>query len=85
MGYVYSRMNCLIINVQEPVWQEMQRGFNTTTRDAVELLIGKGFSLYVFDKNLRAIHQNIRTVKRFRECLQQPDVPTEVKPRKKSR
>lgn len=78
-------MNCLIINVQEPVWREMQRGFNTTTRDAVELLISKGFSLYVFDKNLRAIHQNIRTVKQFHECLLQEDAPAPVKPRKKSR
>lgn len=78
-------MNCLIVNVQEPVWKEMQRGFNTTTRDAVELLISKGFSLYVFDKNLHAIHQNIRTVKQFRECLLQPDPVVPVTKRKKSR
>lgn len=78
-------MNCLIVNVEEPVWKEMQRGFNTTTRDAVELLISKGFSLYVFDKNLRAIHQNIRTVKQFRECLLQKDPVIEIRPRKKSR
>lgn len=78
-------MNCLIVNVQEPVWKEMQRGFNTTTRDAVELLISKGFSLYVFDKNLHAIHQNIRTVKQFRECLLEHDPIIENRSRKKSR
>ena len=63
-------MNCLIINVQEAVWKEMQRGYNTTARDAVDTLILKGFSVYVFDKNLRAIHENITTVKEFHECLQ---------------
>lgn len=78
-------MNCLIVNIEEPVWKEMQRGFNTTTRDAVELLISKGFSLYVFDKNLHAIHQNIRTVKQFRECLQQTDPVVEMKPRKRKK
>jgi hypothetical protein len=63
-------MNCLIINVQEAVWKEMQRGYNTTARDAVDTLILKGFSVYVFDKNLRAIHENITTVKEFHACLQ---------------
>lgn len=65
-------MNCLIINVQEEAWKEMQRGFNTTTRDAVETLIRKGFRVYVFDKNLRVIHENIRSIPRFRECLKEP-------------
>jgi uncharacterized protein YjcR len=78
-------MNCLIVNVQEPVWKEMQRGFNTTTRDAVELLIRKGFSVYVFDKNLRAIHQNIRTVKQFHDCLHQIEQPEVIASKKKSR
>ena len=64
-------MNCLIINVQEPVWKEMQRGYNTTARDAVETLILKGFSVYVFDKNLHAIHENINTVKGFHACLRE--------------
>lgn len=63
-------MNCLIINIQEPVWKEMQRGFNTTVRDAVEQLIRKGFTIYVFDKNLHAIHENINSVQDFQECLQ---------------
>lgn len=66
-------MNCLIINVQEPVWKEMQRGYNTMARDAVEILILKGFSVYVFDKNLRAIHENINTVKAFHACLKQTE------------
>lgn len=48
----------------------MQRGFNTTTRDAVEQLIRKGFTIYVFDKNLHAIHENIHSVQDFHECLQ---------------
>jgi hypothetical protein len=71
-------MNCLIVNVQESVWKEMQRGFNTTTRDAVELLISKGFSLYVFDKNLRAIYENINTVTVFRECLKHTTVELQM-------
>lgn len=66
-------MNCLIINVEESVWREMQRGFNTTTRDAVETLIRKGFTLYVLDKNLRTMYDNINTIKRFHECLKETD------------
>jgi hypothetical protein len=63
-------MNCLIINIQESVWKEMQRGFNTAARDAVEQLIRRGFRIYVFNKNLHAIHENIRSVEEFHECLQ---------------
>ncbi len=66
-------MNCLIINVEESVWREMQRGFNTTTRDAVETLIRKGFALYVLDKNLRTMYDNINTIQRFHECLKETD------------
>jgi hypothetical protein len=66
-------MNCLIINVEESVWREMQRGFNTTTRDAVETLIRKGFTLYVLDKNLRTMYDNINTIKRLHECLKETD------------
>ena len=75
-------MNCLIVNVQESVWKEMQRGFNTTTRDAVETLIRKGFALYVLDRNLCATYENIRTVQSFRECL---ELPLAENPAKKRR
>lgn len=64
-------MNCLIINIQETVWKEMQRGFNTTNKDAIETLIRKGFTLYVFDKNLRAIYENIHTIQQLHQCLKE--------------
>lgn len=64
-------MNCLIVNVQESVWKEMRRGFNPTTRNAIETLIRKGFSIYVFDKNLRAIYENIHSVEQFHACLKE--------------
>lgn len=64
-------MNCLIINIQETVWKEMQRGFNTTSKDAIETLIRKGFTLYVFDKNLRAIYENINTIPLLHQCLKE--------------
>lgn len=64
-------MNCLIINIQETAWKEMQRGFNTTTRNAVETLIRKGFVIYVFDRNLRSIYENINSVQKLHDCLQQ--------------
>lgn len=75
-------MNCLIVNVQESVWKEMQRGFNTTTRDAVETLIRKGFALYVFDKNLCVIYENIHTVQMFHECLKQTAKERPKKPKR---
>lgn len=64
-------MNCLIVNIQESVWKEMQRGFNPTTRNAIETLIRKGFVIYVFDKNLRAIYENIHSVEQFQTCLRE--------------